>query len=99
MRSGNWSAAGTRAQRQCQRMRDVYPEDSRTRIHIKEFKYFNPANGFKSLGNMFRDVRHGSGSRILIFLPILDPGSRCQKGTGSRIRIRNTACLVLCISA
>ncbi len=25
------------------------------------------------------------------FLPILDPGSRGQKGTGSRIRIRNTA--------
>jgi hypothetical protein len=28
--------------------------------------------------------------RILIFLPIPDPGSRCQKGTASRIRIRNT---------
>jgi hypothetical protein len=25
------------------------------------------------------------------FLPIPDPGSRGQKGTGSRIRIRNTA--------
>jgi hypothetical protein len=27
---------------------------------------------------------------ILIFLHILDPGSRGQKDTGSRIRIRNT---------
>jgi hypothetical protein len=25
------------------------------------------------------------------YLPISDPGSRCQKSTGSRIRIRNTA--------
>jgi hypothetical protein len=30
--------------------------------------------------------------RFLFYLPILDPGSRCQKGTGSRIRIRNTRC-------
>jgi hypothetical protein len=30
--------------------------------------------------------------RIVIILRILDPGSRGQKGTGSRIRIRNTAC-------
>jgi hypothetical protein len=30
----------------------------------------------------------GSGIRKK---PILDPGSRCQKGTGSQIRIRNTA--------
>jgi hypothetical protein len=37
----------------------------------------------------------GCSSRIpdldLYFLPIQDPGSRGQKGTGSRIRIRNTA--------
>jgi hypothetical protein len=40
---------------------------------------------------MMRDVHPGSGSRIriLTFLPIPDPGSRGQKGTGSRIRIRN----------
>jgi hypothetical protein len=30
------------------------------------------------------------GSRILIFLPILDPGSRGQRGAGPRFRIRNT---------
>jgi hypothetical protein len=28
----------------------------------------------------------------LDFLHILDPGSRGQKGTGSRVRIRNTEC-------
>ncbi len=31
--------------------------------------------------------------RILIFLPIPDPG--VKKGTGSRIRIRNTGCVVV----
>jgi hypothetical protein len=36
---------------------------------------------------MIRDVHPGCGSW---FLPIPDPGSRGQKGTGSRIRIRNT---------
>jgi hypothetical protein len=37
-------------------------------------------------------VHPGSGSRfrILILLPIPDPGTRGQKGTGSRIRILNT---------
>jgi hypothetical protein len=35
----------------------------------------------------------GSGIRKK---PILDPGSRGQKGTGSRIRIRNTAFLYFC---
>jgi hypothetical protein len=47
-----------------------------------------------------RDVYPGSRIRIfstrihikeLKFLPIPDPGSRGQKGTGSRIRIRNTS--------
>jgi hypothetical protein len=33
---------------------------------------------------MFRDVHPGSGSRILIFLPIPDPGSRGQGTTGSQ---------------
>ncbi len=53
-----------------------YPgsELSPSRIRIKEFKYFNPKK-------MFPDAD---------FLPIPDPGSRGQKGTGSRIRIRNT---------
>jgi hypothetical protein len=48
---------------------------------------------------MIRVVHPGSGSRIQIFYPYRipdkgvkktpDPGSRGQKGTGSRIRIRN----------
>ncbi len=38
---------------------------------------------------MIQNVHPGSGSRILIFLLILDPGSRGQR---SRIRIRNTRC-------
>jgi hypothetical protein len=41
---------------------------------------------------MIRVVHPRSGSliRILIFLLIPEPGSRGPKGTGSRIRIRNT---------
>jgi hypothetical protein len=31
--------------------------------------------------------------------PIPDPGSTCQKGTGSRIRIRNTAGTGLTVSS
>jgi hypothetical protein len=42
-----------------------------------------------ALGNMILNVQ--PESQILIFLPIPDPGPRGQKGTGSRIRIRNTA--------
>ncbi len=32
----------------------------------------------------------GSGKNLFRIKPIPDPGSRGQKGTGSRIRIRNT---------
>ncbi len=41
---------------------------------------------------MIRVVHPGSGSWIFTHprLRIHDPGSRCQKGTGSRMRIRNT---------
>ncbi len=56
-------------------------------IRIKELKYFNPKNGFWALGNMIWVVNPGSGSWF--FTP--HPGSRGQKGIGSRIRIRNTA--------
>ncbi len=44
--------------------------------------------GFSALGNMIRVVHVGSGSRIRIMF-FDHPGSRGQKGTGSRIR--NTA--------
>jgi hypothetical protein len=63
-----------------------------SRIRIKEVKYFNPQKWFLSS----RKYDPGCSSRIWIldpdpdFLPIPDPGSRGQKGTGSGIRIRNT---------
>ncbi len=50
-----------------------------SRIRTKEF---NPKNGFYALGNMIRVVHPGSGSWLFTY-----PGSRGQKGTGSRIRI------------
>ncbi len=48
----------------------------------KNFKYLNPKKWFLS----FRKYDPGCSSRILIFYPSLisDPGSRGQKGTGSR---------------
>ncbi len=67
------------------RIRDVYPgsELFPSRTRVKEFKYFNPKNG-----NMIRVVHPGSGSWLFTH-----PGSRGQKGTGSRIR--NTAIFTL----
>jgi hypothetical protein len=60
--------------------------DPVSRIHIKEFlRIFNLKNRFSRLSeDMIRDVYLGTGSpiRILIFT---HPGSRDQKGTGSRI--------------
>jgi hypothetical protein len=52
----------------------------------KNLSIFNPINCFYALGNMIRNVHPKSGSYI--FIP---PGSRGQKGTGFRIRIRNIA--------
>jgi hypothetical protein len=55
-----------------------------SRIHRKEFKYFNPKKMFFMLSEIW--------SWLFIpdpdpdFLPIPDPGSRGQKGTGPRIR-------------
>jgi hypothetical protein len=57
-----------------------------SRICIKEFKYFNPKKWFLSS----RKYNPGYSSRIPdpdpYFLPNPYPGSRGQKGTGSRIR-------------
>jgi hypothetical protein len=47
---------------------------------------------FSALGNVIRVVHPGSGSYIFTHP---DPGSRGQKGTGTWIRIRNTAMLIL----
>ncbi len=71
------------------RIRDTHFFHLGSRIRIKEFKYFKPKYGFKAPGNMIRVVHPGSGSRTR-FLPIPDSGSMVQKGTGTRIRIRNT---------
>jgi hypothetical protein len=64
-----------------------------SRIRIKEFKYFMYFNPKKWFLNS-RKYEPGCSSRIPDpdddFLPIPDPGSRGQKGTGSRNRIRNT---------
>jgi hypothetical protein len=46
-----------------------------SRIRIKEFKYCNPKNCLKILGDMIR---------------VVHPGSWDQKRTGSRIQLRNT---------
>jgi hypothetical protein len=74
-----------------------YQKDSGSRIRIKEFKCFNPKKLFLSSPSQIPhphpqhwlavDFFLLSRIRILIFTP---PGSRGQKCTGSRIRIRNT---------
>jgi hypothetical protein len=74
-----------------------------SRIHIKEFKYFNQKNVYSALRNMIQVFHPGSRSRIWILtfylsqIPILDPRSQIQGSKrqripdpGSRIRIRNT---------
>ncbi len=50
---------------------------------------FNPKNCFQTLGNMIRDVYHGSGYRILIFYPsrIPDPGVKKAPDPGSGILV------------
>ncbi len=93
------------------RIRDVYPGfwirifPSRIRIFSipdpgSAFKCFNPQKLFLSS----RKYDPGCSSRICIpdpdpdFLPILDSGSRGQKGTGSLIWIRNTRLEVSCFA-
>ncbi len=58
----------------------------------KNLSNFNPKNCFLALGvgNIIRYVHPD-----LVFLPIPDPVSRGQKGTGSRIRICNIASKVI----
>ena len=54
-----------------------------SRIHNKEFKYFNPKKCFKALGIMIRVVHPGSGSRILIFYLSHYPGAKKAPDPGS----------------
>ncbi len=87
------------------RIREVYPgsEFFPSRIPDPGSKRF-PDPGYESAANnlsiltqkLFLSSRKyypgccSSLIRILIFLPVPNPGSRGHKGTGSRIRIRNT---------
>ncbi len=70
------------------RIRPVSIPDPGSRIRIKEFKYFNPKKTKKWFLSS-RKYDPSCSSRIpdpdADFLPIPDPGSRGQKGTGSRI--------------
>jgi hypothetical protein len=72
-------------------IRTLFP----SQICIKEFKYFYPEKWF--LSSRKYDPGCSSRIRILTFYPsrIQDPGFRDQKGTGSRIRICNTALFIL----
>ncbi len=61
-----------------------------SRILIKEFMYLNPNKSKKMVSKLWSGLfipDPGSGCWLS---PIPDPGSRGQKGTLSRIRIRNT---------
>jgi hypothetical protein len=73
------------------RIRTLFP----SQICIKEFKYFYPEKWFLSTRKY--DPGCSSRIRILTFYPsrIQDPGSRDKKGTGSWMRIRNTALFIL----
>jgi hypothetical protein len=68
---------------------DLGSEFLPSRIHINEFQYFNPKNYF--LSSRKYDPCCSSPEPDPDFLPIPDPGDK--KGTGSRIRIRNTDCI------
>jgi hypothetical protein len=71
------------------RIWDVYPGSDLfpSRIHIKEFKYFNPKKWFLSstVGNMIGVVHPGYQIRILTFYPsrIPDPGVKKAQDPGS----------------
>jgi hypothetical protein len=62
----------------------IHPE-SGSRIHIKEFKYFNPKKWFLSSRKYDRVVHSGSRIRILTFYPsrIPDPGVKKAPDPGS----------------
>ncbi len=62
---------------------EFFPSQIGYRIRIKKFKYFNPKKTVSKLSEIWSEL-------LFIpdpdpdFLPISDPGSRGQKGTGSR---------------
>ncbi len=66
------------------RIRTVSIPDPGSRIRIKEFKCFNPKNGFKALEKMIRVVHPGSRIRMLTST---HPGSRIQGPKRHQTRI------------
>jgi hypothetical protein len=64
------------------RIRDFYPgsEFFPSWIRIKEFKYFNPKNGFQARENMIRVVHTDPDPD---FLPFPDPGVKKAPEPGS----------------
>ncbi len=73
------------------RIRDVYPGsrnrdfESQIWIRIKEFKYFLTQKIVFKLSEIWSGMFIADPDPYLEFLPIPDPGSRSQKGTGFRI--------------
>jgi hypothetical protein len=62
-----------------------------SRIRLKEFKYFNPKKTKKwFLSSRKYDLGCSSRIQMLTFYPSRIPDPGVKKGTGSRIRIRNT---------
>ncbi len=57
--------------------------DPRSRMHIKEFKYFNQKNGFSALINMIQVFHPGSGSWIWICTELVFCQASAQKSITS----------------
>ncbi len=87
--NGNWSYSGLRIRIFPSRIQDHKIPDPGSGSASKNLSIFNPKMSLSS-----RKYDLGCSSQIpdpdLDFLPIPDPGSRGQKGTGFRTRIRNT---------
>ncbi len=84
------------------RIRDVFPgsEFFLSRIQgpgagstSKNLSFFNSKKCFLALGNIIWDFHHGSGSGFFTHPGSQIPGSRGQKGTGSRITDPGSATL------
>ncbi len=67
---------------------------SGTRIRDPGSEIRDPRSGIRDPGSEIRDPRTEIREK-----PIPDPGSRGQKGTGSRIRIRNTGSIIIVFCA
>jgi hypothetical protein len=100
--AGSGSASKQCGSKAVLRIRDVYPRSDFFPSRIPDPNCLHPGSASKNLSILTpkkwflssRKYDPGCSSRIpdpdADFLPIPDPGTRGQKGTGSRIRIRNT---------